>query len=81
MQLPGIFQPYVYWIRVALFMLPFIHAIINPIIYFAMSRNFRRLAVKKMKHCYKCQPTAGISSSATFFGRVTDGGQFDSLAI
>ena len=63
MQLPGIFQPYVYWIRVALFMLPFIHAIINPIIYFAMSRNFRRLAVKKMKHCYKCQPTAGNSSS------------------
>ena len=40
-----------YWTRVVLFLLPFIHAIFNPIVYFIMSQNFRRSAVKKFQQC------------------------------
>ena len=59
MQLSGIWSPAVYWTKVVLYMLPFLHAIFNPIIYFAMSRNFRKMAVRNIKKCYKCQPVAG----------------------
>ena len=44
-------QPHFWWTKIALFMLPFIHAIFNPIIYFIMSRNFRQSAVKKFQQC------------------------------
>ena len=56
MQLEGMFLTSVYWTRVALFLLPFIHAIFNPIVYFAMSRNFRQNAVKKLTNCSNCRP-------------------------
>ena len=45
----------VYYYRVVFFLLPFVHAIFNPIVYFAMSRNFRQLAVRKLTRCPPCR--------------------------
>ena len=39
-----------YWVKVVFKMLPFIHAILNPFIYFAMSKNFRKMSVLKLKN-------------------------------
>ena len=41
LQLDIFFNPTAYWIRVAIFLLPFIHAVLNPLIYFAMSKYIR----------------------------------------
>ena len=45
LQLDIFFNPTAYWIRVAIFLLPFIHAVLNPLIYFAFTRGFRDLFV------------------------------------
>ena len=44
-----------YWMKVVFKMLPFIHAIFNPIIYFAMSKNFRKMSILKLKNWSECQ--------------------------
>lgn len=44
-----------YWVKVVFKMLPFIHAIFNPIIYFAMSKNFRKMSILKLKNWSECQ--------------------------
>ena len=44
-------QPLVYWTKVTLFMLPFMHAIFNPVVYFIMSRSFRQSATNKFRQC------------------------------
>lgn len=46
------YSPVFYWIRVIFFSLPFIHAIINPLIYFSMSKHFRDEFFKKVRSCY-----------------------------
>ncbi|CAB4069271.1 CCKAR [Lepeophtheirus salmonis] len=45
----NLFYPTVYWIRVVIFLLPFIHAGINPIIYIIMSKTFRSSIIKLLK--------------------------------
>lgn len=56
-----LFTPSVYWTRVTLFLLPFIHALFNPIVYFIMSQSFRQSAVKKLTQC--TQPFRGREST------------------
>ncbi|CAB4069297.1 CCKAR [Lepeophtheirus salmonis] len=48
----NLFYPSIYWIRVLLFLLPFVHACVNPIIYIIMSKTFRSSIVKISKQ--KC---------------------------
>ena len=47
MQFSWLYYQHVYVIRTVLFLLPMVHAILNPMIYFIMSRNFRNSVVKK----------------------------------
>ena len=48
LQLDIFFTPTAYWIRVTLFILPFVHAVLNPVIYFAMSKNIRANIVRQV---------------------------------
>ncbi len=41
LRLSVFFNPTTYWVRVALFLLPFVHAVLNPIFYIMLSRNIR----------------------------------------
>ena len=57
------FNHALYWSRVILFLLPFVHAVINPIIYMIMSKNFRTsLRVLGHRRCYCCSLLPGSSS-------------------
>ena len=48
LQLDVFFSPVVYWTRVAVFLLPFVHAVVNPVIYIAMSNNIRAAVIKQV---------------------------------
>ncbi len=54
MQFSWLYYEHVYVIRIILFLLPMVHAILNPVVYFIMSRNFRRSVVSKCEDCL-CQ--------------------------
>jgi hypothetical protein len=41
LRLDSMFTDTVYWTKVVVYALPFVHAVLNPIIYFSMSRNIR----------------------------------------
>ena len=47
MQFSWLYYEHVYVIRIILFLLPMVHAILNPVVYFVMSRNFRQSVVDK----------------------------------
>lgn len=47
MQFSWLYYEHVYVIRIILFLLPMVHAILNPVVYFVMSRNFRNSVVDK----------------------------------
>ena len=54
MQFSWLYYEHVYVIRIILFLLPMVHAILNPVVYFIMNRNFRNSVVKKCaKGCRK----------------------------
>jgi hypothetical protein len=61
MQFSWLYYSHVYWTRVILFILPVVHAIFNPVVYFIMSRNFRTSVVNK---CTECPPTCCQKRSA-----------------
>ena len=42
-----LYSKHVYLIRTYIFLLPMVHAILNPVVYFIMSRNFRQSVVEK----------------------------------
>ena len=42
------FENIVYTLRTVLYVLPMVHAILNPVIYFLMSQNFRNSVVTKV---------------------------------
>ena len=39
----------IYYHRVVLFLLPFVHAIVNPLIYITMSKHFRSTLLKMLR--------------------------------
>ena len=53
MQPDWMYQEHVYNIKIILFLLPLVHAILNPVVYFIMSRNFR---MSVMAQCTQCPP-------------------------
>lgn len=53
MQFSWLYYEHVYVIRIILFLLPMVHAILNPVVYFIMSRNFRTSVVTKCAKCCK----------------------------
>ena len=53
MQFSWLYYEHVYVIRIILFLLPMVHAILNPVVYFVMSRNFRKSVVKNCAKCNK----------------------------
>ena len=50
LHLESFFTPTVYWIRVGVFLLPFLHAIINPFIYLVMCKNIREAVLSMVSH-------------------------------
>ena len=54
MQFSWLYYEHVYIIRIVLFLLPMIHAILNPVVYFIMSNNFRNSVLAR---CTDCPPT------------------------
>ncbi len=48
LHLEAFFSPVVYWVRVALFLLPFVHAVVNPIFYLVLSKNIRVAVIKQV---------------------------------
>ncbi len=63
MQFSWLYYEHVYWTRVILFLLPVVHAIFNPVVYFVMSRNFRTSLVKKLTTCPPCENGANPRGS------------------
>ena len=47
MQFPWLYKEHVYVIRIVLFLLPMVHAILNPVVYFIMNRNFRNAVLHR----------------------------------
>ena len=59
MQFDWIYQGHVFVIRTYIFLLPMIHAILNPVVYFIMSRNFRQSVVTKCSQACCRRPREG----------------------
>ena len=53
LRLGSFYTPFMYWFRVCVFMLPFLHAVVNPTVYFVMSKSIRTSVVKQVRLPYK----------------------------
>ncbi len=49
LHLTSFFTQFVYWLKVALFLLPFVHAVLNPIFYLLLSKNIRVSVIKQVR--------------------------------
>ena len=51
------FSPVIYTVRIAFFLMPFIHACINPFVYCFMSKNFQRSMRRQLQRLgISCPP-------------------------
>ena len=66
------FENIVYTLRTVLYLLPMVHAILNPVIYFLMSQNFRNSVVTKVciSGCMK-KPQGSFEDVEMKFNRTT----------
>ena len=59
MQFSWLYHDHVYIVRTWIFLLPMVHAILNPVVYFIMSRNFRQSVVTKCRAVCCKRPREG----------------------
>ena len=65
MQFSWLYHDHVYIVRTWIFLLPMVHAILNPVVYFIMSRNFRQSVVTKCTTvCCKRPPQGSFEDLA-----------------
>ncbi len=50
----GKFSSFVYWTKIAVVLLPFVHAVLNPVIYLMLSKNIRSSVAKQVMVSNKC---------------------------
>ena len=59
MRFDWVYQNHVYLVRTIISLLPMIHAILNPVVYFIMSKNFRQSVVTKCNQVCCRKPREG----------------------
>lgn len=47
------FSPEIYFLRIAINLLPYVHSCLNPFIYSLMSKNFRRSMIRRLHSCFR----------------------------